>query len=116
MKNCKFYVCPKCNSISMSTGNAQLSCCGRMLNALEVKKADENQRLDVALSDGERFVTSNHPMTKQNYIRFVAFLNGENLSVCKQYPEWNLSARFMGSGVGKLIWYSEKDGLLYQYV
>ena len=116
MKNCKFYVCPECDSISISTGNAQLSCCNRTLNALEAKKAQENQRLDVALSDGERYVTSNHPMTKQNYIRFVAFLSGENLSICKQYPEWNLSARFIGSGVGKLIWYSEKDGLLYQYV
>lgn len=116
MKNCRFFICPKCKTVSMSLGNTQICCCNQTLTALEAKKAQEDQRLDVALSDGERYVTSNHPMTKEDYIWFVAFLNGENLSVCKQYPEWNFSARFIGSGSGRLFWYSPKTGLLYQYV
>ena len=32
------------------------------------------------------FITSSHPMRKENYISFVAFATGDRLQVIKQYP------------------------------
>ena len=40
MKKIKFYACPQCGNVVWSTGEAELSCCGRKLAALEVQKAD----------------------------------------------------------------------------
>lgn len=115
MKNCKFYICPVCGAVMTSTKPAQISCCGHILEPLEAHKAQDEQKLCVEISDGERYVTADHPMTKDDYIAFVAFCSGESLSLSMQYPEWSLSARFIGSGKGTLFWYSKKDGLLYQY-
>lgn len=116
MKNCNFYVCPICGSVISAIKPVQISCCGHILTALEPKKAQENEKLNVEISDGERYITAEHPMTKDDYISFVALCCGETVSISMQYPEWGLGARFIASGVGKLFWYSEKSGLLYQYV
>ena len=41
MKNSKYYVCPICGNLTVCTGNAEISCCGKKLEALEPKKADD---------------------------------------------------------------------------
>lgn len=38
MKHIRFFVCPDCGSITTSTGNAQVSCCGRPLAPLDRPK------------------------------------------------------------------------------
>ena len=38
MKKAKFYVCPVCGNLTLCTGNASVSCCGRTLEALEPKR------------------------------------------------------------------------------
>ena len=38
MKKSKFYVCPICGNVSICSGNAQISCCGRTLEPLEPQK------------------------------------------------------------------------------
>ncbi len=116
MKNCRFYVCPICKGFVVAEGEASISCCFHILSPLKAQKAEEHEKLHVEISDGERYITSEHPMTKDDYISFVAFCHAESISISRQYPEWNLSARFLGSGAGMLLWYSEKSGLLYQYV
>ena len=116
MKKSKFFVCPDCGSINVSTGNAQISCCGRRLSALEMKKAAENERLRVEMVEDEWFITSDHPMEKENYISFVAFASGAKLEIHKQYPEWNLQIRIPRRGHGMLIWYANDTGLMYQLV
>ena len=60
------------------------------------------------------FITSSHPMRKENYISFVAFATGDRLQVVKQYPEWDLQLRIPSRGHGMLLWYAQADGLLYQ--
>ena len=59
------------------------------------------------------YLTSNHPMRKDNYISFVAFLTGDRLQLVKQYPEWTLQVRIPARGHGMLLWYSTGDGRLY---
>ena len=114
MKNTKYYVCPNCGIISLCTGNAEISCCGRRLAALELTKAAPGEKLHVEIVEDEWFITSNHPMQKDNYISFVAFQTGGKVELIKQYPEWNLQLRLKKRGHGQLIWYSTAQGLRYQ--
>ena len=116
MKKSKFYICESCGSITVSTGMAEISCCGRRLQSLELKKAPENQLLAVEQVEDEWFISSDHPMEKGNYISFVAFACGAKLEIHKQYPEWNLQLRIPRRGHGMLIWYAKDCGLMYQPV
>lgn len=116
MKKTKYFVCTECESISLCTGGASVSCCGRKLEALEAKKALENQKLSIDQVEDEWFVSSERPMKKDNYISFVALATGDKLLVFKQYPEWNMQVRIPKKPHGKLLWYSQQDGLLYQLI
>lgn len=113
MKNTKFYVCPTCACVTCCTGNAAVSCCGRVLETLTPKKAEDEQKLHVEKVEDEWFIESAHPMTKENYISFVAFLTGASLQILKQYPEWDLQVRLPVRGHGRLLWFSTSQGLLY---
>ena len=114
MKKTRYFVCPDCGSISLSTGNAEISCCGRRLEALEMKKALPEEKLHVEIVEDEWFISSDHPMEKDNYISFVAFQTGDKAELIKQYPEWNLQLRLKKRGHGQLIWYCASEGLRYQ--
>lgn len=114
MKNTKYYVCPTCHNISLCTGEAEVSCCGKKLTVQQMKKAGDTEKLSVEVLEDEWFVTSEHPMTKEHYISFVAIASGESIQIIKQYPEWNLELRIPKRGYGMLIWYCIKHGLFYQ--
>ncbi|MDO5110721.1 MAG: helix-turn-helix transcriptional regulator [Clostridia bacterium] len=114
MKNAKYFVCPTCGNVTLCTGNADVSCCGRRLEALETKKAAEDEKLTVEQVEDEWYVSSVHPMQKEDYISFIAFATGDKILILKQYPEWNLQARIPKREHGKLIWYDTKRGLFYQ--
>lgn len=114
MKKTKYFVCQDCGSISLSTGNPEISCCGRKIAPLEMKKAAPEEKLKVEIIEDEWFISSDHPMEKENYISFVAFQTGDKVELVKQYPEWNLQLRLKKRGHGQLIWYSTSTGLHYQ--
>ena len=114
MKKTQYFVCPDCGSITLNTGNAEISCCGRRLEALEMKKAAPDEKLHVEIVEDEWFISSDHPMEKENYISFVAFQTGDKVELIKQYPEWNLQLRLKKRGHGQLIWYCASEGLHYQ--
>lgn len=116
MKRMKFYVCGECGNILTSSEEASVSCCGRKLTPLDAMKAADEEKLNVEIADGECYVSSDHEMTKENHISFLAFVNGDTLLMRKLYPEWNLSTRFPRLGRGILYWYSTKEGLFYQYI
>ena len=116
MKNNVYYVCPKCGSLTVSTGKSEITCCGERLAPLEAKKASEEQKLTVTPVENEWLVTGDCPMTKEDYISFAAFLTAETMYLTKLYPEWDLCFRLPSQSIGKLMWYSKKNGLLFQYV
>ena len=116
MKKAKYYVCPQCGCITLTTGEAQISCCGRPLAALTPVKADECEKLTVEEIENDWYVTSNHRMTKEDYISFVALATGERAEIVRQYPQWNLQARFQRRGHGTLLWYSKALGLKYMLI
>ena len=116
MKKTKFYVCPTCQNISFCTGEAEISCCGRKLKECIAEKADESHDIAVEPVENQWYLSSDHDMTKEHYISFIAFLTGEKINVIKQYPEWNLSVRLDKKEHGKLLWYCTKDGLFYKNI
>lgn len=116
MKNSKYYVCPECGNISVCTGEAQVSCCGRKLEPTEAVKAENGERLLVEAVEDEWYVSGDHPMTKENYVSFAAFATGDKIQLYKFYPEWNLSFRIPKREHGKLMWYSADEGLKYMLI
>lgn len=114
MKQTKYYVCPTCNNISLCTGEAEITCCHKKVAQQNLMKATEKERLTVENIEDDWYITSNHPMEKDNYISFVAFATGDSVQLIKQYPEWNMALRIPRRGHGILMWYSKKEGLKYQ--
>ena len=116
MNKIKFYVCPQCNNLVTSTGEIDISCCGKKLEALSASKADDNHKLNIEPVEDELYITSNHDMKKDHYISFVAYVKGDRVLIVKQYPEWNLQVRFRKQGHGKLYFYCVNHGLYYQII
>lgn len=114
MKKLKFYVCHDCGNVITSTSEANISCCGKKLFALEARKAEENEKLSIEDMHGEWYISSKHSMTKNHYISFVAYVNDSTAMIFKQYPEWNLQISLPFYRSGRIIWYCTKCGLLYQ--
>ena len=52
-------------------------------------------------------------MTKQHYISFIAALSSDRVQMVKLYPEGNAEARFKMSGVKRILFYCNQDGMFY---
>lgn len=111
MLRSKFYVCPVCGNVIHSTGNSVISCCGITLPALEAEEADDDHSICIENVEDEHFVTVNHPMTKQHYISFLAYVTSDRLQLVKLYPEGNPETRLQLRGFGMLYWYCNRHGL-----
>ena len=116
MKKVRFFVCGDCGNIITATSDAAVTCCGSRLDPLEPRKAAEDEMLRVECTDGEWYITSEHPMTKEHYITFAAYQNDRSLMISKQYPEWNVEFTLPVYRSGRLVWYCTKCGLLYQEI
>lgn len=114
LRNMDFYVCPECGNLLFSTDGADISCCGRKLQAMKPVKAAPEDQLVAGPVETELFVTSAHEMTREHYISFVAILNGDTFAMKKQYPEWGLETRLPYYAHGTLVWYCTEHGLFYQ--
>ena len=116
MKKTKFYVCPICGNIITASENTNVSCCGRKLEGLEEKKnLDEEMKIE-RVDGTELYISSSHPMTKDDYISFFSYVTSDSLLLKKLYPEWGVDIRFPWLGHGKIMWYSEKEGLKYKLI
>ena len=116
MLRSRFYVCPLCGNVLHSTGNAVVSCCGITLPALEAEDADEAHGITIENVEDEHFVTVHHPMTKQHFISFVAFVTSDRVQLVKFYPEGNAETRLELRGMGYLYYYCNRHGLFKKKV
>lgn len=114
MKRIKFYVCPNCGNILTALTDTSVSCCGKKLLPLQLQKAEEGKKLKVERIENDCFISSDHEMTKEHHISFVALLTDDTIIVRKQYPEWDLQVRIPFFSHGRLVWYCTKHGLFYQ--
>jgi transcriptional regulator with XRE-family HTH domain len=114
MKKLRFYVCRDCGNVITAAADAAVTCCGNRLTALEPKKAEEEQQLRVEDMGGEWYITTDHPMTKEHYISFAAYVSDSSMMLFRQYPEWGMNITLPMYRSGRLVWYCSECGLLYQ--
>ena len=110
----KFHVCPLCGNVLFSTGNALVSCCGLTLPALEAEEADDDHAVTIENVEDEQFLTIRHPMTKEHYISFLAFVTSDRVQLVKLYPEGGAQTRLQLRGLGRLYWYCNRHGLFWK--
>jgi len=108
----KFYVCPICNNIIKTVGDAVISCCGITLPPLDAEEINENHRITIEKIEDEYFISVNHDMTKEHFISFVAYLTSDRMQFVKFYPEGNAETRLSICGSGILYIYCNKHGLM----
>lgn len=114
MKRVKFYVCPNCGNIITSTGEAEISCCGKKLQALEANQIDEAHKLNVTYSDDEMYITFAHEMSKEHFISFIAYVELDKVFVQRLYPEQSQEILLPKMHGGKFYIYCNKHGMFVQ--
>lgn len=107
----KIYVCPICGNVIFSMGEAAMHCHGVTLTPCEAEETNESHKIFIEKSDDEYYIQIEHDMTKKHYISFIAAVSSDKIQMVKLYPEGNAEARFKISGVRKILFYCNKDGL-----
>ena len=111
MKRVKLYVCPVCGNLLTATSPAELSCCGRRLEPLVPQKADADHACTVEEIEDDWYVTFSHPMEKDHYIRFAAYVSYDRILLIKLYPEQGGEVRFPRMHGGTLYLCCSQHGL-----
>lgn len=111
LKRLRFYVCPVCGNILTSTGDAELSCCGRRLHPLAAKPADDEHRLHTEQIEDDCYITFSHEMSKSHYLSFIACVSGDKALLVRLYPEQGGDVRFPMIYGSRLYFYCSRHGL-----
>ena len=111
MKRTKFYVCPDCGSFMQGTGNSQVVCCGKQVEALKANMSDTEHLIKVSDIEDDYYIEFNHEMTKEHYIGFVSYVRFDRVLTVRLYPEQDASVRFPKMYGGKLYYYCNTHGL-----
>ena len=82
IKRMKFYVCPVCGNIITAMGEGAFSCCGISLPALSPEAAPEDS-FEIERPENDIFVRFSHPMTKEDYISFAAYISYNGIQIKK---------------------------------
>ena len=107
----KFCVCPICGNVLLSMGDAVVSCCGVALPPLEAEEAALEHEIRVERVEDEHFITVAHPMTREHFITFLAFVSSDRVEFVKLYPEGNAETRMQLRGHGWLYACCNRHGL-----
>ena len=112
MRRLKFYVCPDCGNTLTATGGGELHCCGRKLEPLQARPADEAHTVQVQEVEEDWYVTFRHPMEKDHFFRFAARVTTDRVLLVRLYPEQGGEFRIPQlRGGGKLYLCCSRDGL-----
>ena len=112
MKRLKFYVCPDCGNILSATGGGEVHCCGRKLEPLTARPADEAHSVRAQEVEEDWYITFSHPMEKDHFFRFAAWVATERVLLVRLYPEQGGEFRIPQlRGGGKLYLCCSRDGL-----
>ena len=107
-----FYVCPVCGNVLYALGEGSYSCCGVALTPAEAEEPDEGHALVVESIEDEWYVTLDHPMRKDHYISFIAYVTTDGVTIKKLYPEQEAAARFRRGQSGIIVAYCNRHGLV----
>ena len=107
MLKSKFYVCPICGNVIISTGKVSMTCCGINL----VPEESETIEGIVKVSRDEIEVDILSPMMKDNYVLFIAYVTNDKIDFIKMYPEGESKMIFLKRGHGIIYYYDIRKGL-----
>ncbi len=111
IEKARFYVCPSCGNILVSTGEASIFCCGRKLDYLAPAPSNEEMDISVEEMDTDYYITFKHSMEKKHYISFAAYVKSDRVSLIRLYPEQSPAFRIPVCAGGKLYLYCVEHGL-----
>ena len=83
----RFYVCPVCGNVLCASGEGCFSCCGVRLPPLEPEAPDDAHALRAERMEDEHDLSLHHPMTREHFISFLAYVTTDRVQVLKLYPE-----------------------------
>ena len=107
----RFYVCPTCHNVLVSTGSASIFCCGRKLTQLEVVEDEHAPNIKTEVVDIDYFITIDHEMTRNHHILFAAHVKGDKYFLNRLYPEQDPTVRMPYMANGQLYLYCIQHGL-----
>lgn len=116
MKRGKWYICPVCGNVVHTMGDTIVSCCGITLPPLEVEEENTGHEIRVARVESDYFISLDHPMGKDHYICFIAYVTDDKLCVERLYPEQNPESRFPVMGHGLVFAYCNHHGFFCKEV
>ena len=113
MLRSRFYVCPICGNVIHALGEGSYSCCGVQLPPQDAEDAawDTEHAFAVERVENDWYLTLAHPMAKDHYIAFAAYVTSDRVELAKLYPEQNMEVRFPMRGSGYLYVYCNRHGL-----
>jgi DNA-binding XRE family transcriptional regulator len=107
----RFYVCPLCGNVLTSTGSASIFCCGRKLERLKGENEFPAPHMDKEIVETDYYLTFDHPMNKDHYLLFAAYVKSDRLFLTRLYPEQSPALRIPYIPGGKLYLYCTQHGL-----
>jgi transcriptional regulator with XRE-family HTH domain/desulfoferrodoxin (superoxide reductase-like protein) len=116
MNKIKFYICPACANVVFSTSEADISCCGRKVAALNISHEIENHTMTIEEIECDYYITIGHDMSKAHYISFVAVVGYDFVHLVKLYPEQNAELRVPQTHGKTLYAYCNNHGLWVQKI
>lgn len=107
----KFYVCPICGNVINALGEGSFSCCGVKLPPLEAEEGADEHAISVLRDGDEIYVSLEHPMEREHFISFIAYVSFDRVQTVKLYPEQGAEARFLFRGKGKIYAFCNRHGM-----
>lgn len=111
LNRAKFCVCPVCGNVVYALGEGSFSCCGVNLMPCIAEEPDDDHAITVECLDDEWYVTLDHPMRKDHYVSFIAYVTTDGITFKKLYPEQDAAARFRRGMSGTIYAYCNRHGL-----
>jgi len=112
LRRSSMYVCPSCSNVVWASGEAEVTCCGNVLEPLAATKNDGALHATVRKADGFQEVHVLHPMTKQDHLLFIAAIGDDLIRIKRLYPEQEARAEFALQGPCSLYAYGNDCGLV----
>ncbi|MEL7622988.1 MAG: helix-turn-helix domain-containing protein [Clostridiales bacterium] len=107
----RFYVCPSCKNVLVSTGSSSIVCCGKKLDQLTPRQDENTPSITAEMIDVDYFITIDHEMKRDHYILFAAYVKSDKVFLTRLYPEQSAAVRIPHIPDGKLYLYCVEHGL-----
>ena len=104
-----FLLCLKYEGVKMD-----LNKCGKPVNSINSEICDNEHIIKVSEIEDDFYIEMEHDMTKDHFIKFVAYVGVDRVIMVRLYPEQGSTVRLPRMFRGKIYFYCTRHGL-YEY-